>query len=264
MLSAIAAPGCAFTNLVVRSAPPTAVYRWNFTTSRYLGLPDLLDTFAGVVWPIEGADVDGVALASEATAGQARLAAADGEADSARAVLAAAVAAGDAVEVTPLVAAARSAMDFAGAESESVYDLLVGALGTPWRPTPPIVEMSAVASGQDVVALLVDLRSRSLGAHSRFAARARRHGPQRPRPGQERRRCPRGPRAGWCETIRRGHVGAGAISATRRRRRARGLASRRQHGTRGREAGVLGRAELSGLGDRERSPRKRRRRPFSS
>ena len=157
MLSAIAAPGCAFTNLVVRSAPPTAVYRWNFTTSRYLGLPDLLDTFAGVVWPIEGADVDGVALASEATAGQARLAAADGEADSARAVLAAAVAAGDAVEVTPLVAAARSAMDFAGAESESVYDLLVGALGTPWRPTPPIVEMSAVASGQDVVALLVDL-----------------------------------------------------------------------------------------------------------
>src|SRR5262249_23684011 len=55
MLSAIASPGCAFTGFVVRSTPPISVYRWNFTTSRYLGLPDLLDTFAGDVWPLEGA-----------------------------------------------------------------------------------------------------------------------------------------------------------------------------------------------------------------
>ena len=156
LLSGIPKPGCAFTDLVVRSAPAAAVHHWEFVTSRYLGLPDLLDIFTGEVWPLPAA-ADPAELADQATTGAARMAAAAQAVDAARAELATAVAAADAVELAPLGDAARAAVAAMQQESSSVHDLLVGSLGTPWRPSPPIVELSSVAAGKDVIALLLDL-----------------------------------------------------------------------------------------------------------
>jgi hypothetical protein len=157
LLSGIPAPGCAFTDLIVRSAPPTAVHHWTFTTSRYLGLPDLLDTFADRAWPGHSEGVDRADVGDQAAAGAARLGDARMQVDAARTALAAAVAAGDAVELGALADAARAAVSFAHAESAAVHDLLAGALGTQYRPTPPVVEVSTVADRGENVALLLDL-----------------------------------------------------------------------------------------------------------
>ncbi|MFI0446901.1 hypothetical protein [Actinomadura sp. 6N118] len=156
MLSGIAAPGCAFTDLIVRSAPRTATHSWSFTTSRHLGLPDLLDTFAGQSWPQPSEALDRADLSDQAAAGATRLTAARDAVDAARAALTAAVTSGDAVELPQLAEAARTAVSHAHAESGDVHDLLTTALGTPWRPTPPIVELSTVTRG-GVLALLLDL-----------------------------------------------------------------------------------------------------------
>ena len=157
LLSGIPAPGCKFTDLVVRTAPRTAVHSWNFTTSRHLGLPDLLDTFAGRLWPLEGDGLDRADLGDQAAAGAARLSSARAAVDSARTALAAAVAAGDAVELAALGDAARATVGHAHAESAAVHDLVADALGLPWRPTPPVVELSTVADGTGVLALVLDL-----------------------------------------------------------------------------------------------------------
>ena len=153
LLSGIAGAGCEFTDLVVRSAPRTTVHSWTFTTSRYLGLPDLLDTFVGTVWPVDAGGLDAAGLAAEATAGAARLAAARAAVDTARAALAAAAV----VDLEPLAAAANAAVASAHAESAAVHDLLEAALGLPYRPTPPVAELSAISAGRGVVALLLDL-----------------------------------------------------------------------------------------------------------
>ena len=150
--SAIAGAGCQFTDLVVRSAPRTAVHRWTFTSSRYLGLPDLLDTFAGTVWPLDAGELDADALAAESARGAARLAAARATVDAARQALAAA----SAVDLVPLGDAANAAVADAHAEAAAVHDLLAGALGTPYRPAPPVAELSAISAG-GVLALLLDL-----------------------------------------------------------------------------------------------------------
>ena len=134
--SAIPGRGCAFSDLVVRSAPRTAVHRWSFTTSRYLGLPDLLDTFAGRTWAAAGDGVNRADLAAQADAGGERLAAAQAEVEAARSALAAAVAASDAVETAGLAEAARAAVAAEQAASADVHDLLAGALGVSWRPEP--------------------------------------------------------------------------------------------------------------------------------
>ncbi len=155
--SAIPGRGCAFSDLVVRSAPRTAVHRWSFTTSRYLGLPDLLDSFAGRTWAAAGDGVNRAALAAEADAGSERLAAAQAEVEAARSVLAAAVAASDAVETAGLVEIARAAVGSEQAASADVHDLLAGALAASWRPEPPVVEVLTVVDGAATVALLLDL-----------------------------------------------------------------------------------------------------------
>src|SRR5262249_22460584 len=141
LLSSIPGPGCGFTDLIVRSAPLTAVHHWSFTTSRDLGLPDLLDTFAGHTWTGGSDGVDRAALGGAAATGAGRLAGPRSDVDTARAALAAAVAAGDAVEVAGLADAARAAVTAAGTESVAVHDLLTDALGVAWRPTPPVVEL---------------------------------------------------------------------------------------------------------------------------
>ena len=156
LLSGIPLPGCAFSDLVVRSAPRAAVHAWNFTTSRYLGLPDLLDTFAGRVWPL-ASEAHQAELAGQADSGTVRLSAARAAVVTARAALATAVAAGDAVELARLGESARAAIAFEQAESAVVHDLLTSAIGTPWRPTPPVVELSTIAAPGGIVALLLDL-----------------------------------------------------------------------------------------------------------
>ena len=235
---AIPGRGCAFTDLVVRSAPRTAVHRWSFTTSRYLGLPDLLDAFAGRAWAAASDGVDRADLAAQADAGSERLASARAGVDAARGVLATAVAAGDAVETSGLAEAARAAVAEEQAGSAAVHDLLARALGTAWRPVPPVVELLTVVDGAATVALLLDLPEPlpwervdwSLGAgdesladvvlaHSRDGA----HGDPRP--------CGRG-------RLRPGRVEPAARAAARRRGRAGGLAARRQHGRRGRRAAL--------------------------
>ena len=158
LLSGIPTPsGCQFSDLVVRSAPRTAIHSWRFTTSRWLGLPDLLDTFAGRTWPAEGASPDRARLAAEADAAASGLAAAQTAVDDGRLALASAVTSGDALQTASLEAAARAAVDARHAAAAEAHDLLAAALGLPYRPTPPLVEASTVTDGHDVVALLLDL-----------------------------------------------------------------------------------------------------------
>ena len=111
LFSAVPAPGCAFTDLVVRSAPRAVVHHWSFTTSRYLGLPDLLDGFVGESWPLPEAAPAPAVLAGEAATAAATLAERLLARDGARAALAAAVDAGDAVELEELREVARTAAD---------------------------------------------------------------------------------------------------------------------------------------------------------
>jgi hypothetical protein len=158
LLSGIPAPaGCTFNDLVVRSAPRVAVHRWSFTTSRYLGLPDLLDGFAGRTWPVEDATPRRTAVDREASAAAAQIAGAQATLDAARAALAAAVDAGDAVELEGLREAARAASAAYGQTSADAYDALAVALGLPWRPFPPLVELGTVRDGGEVLALLLEL-----------------------------------------------------------------------------------------------------------
>ncbi|MFI7546060.1 hypothetical protein [Actinoplanes sp. NPDC049599] len=146
LLSGVVGKGCAFTDLVVRSAPRVPVHHWNLTTSRYLGLPDMLDTFAGTVWPLPSSVGS---LAAAATAASTALTAAQGAVAAARTEVAAA----DPVELAGLAEAARAAVAALHGASAASHDSLVAALGTPWRPVPPIVELSSVGE----VALLLDL-----------------------------------------------------------------------------------------------------------
>ena len=132
LFSAVPAPGCAFTDLVVRSAPRAVVHHWSFTTSRYLGLPDLLDGFVGESWPLPGAAPVPAALAGEAATAAAALTEALLARDGARAALAAAVDAGDAVELEELREVARTAAEGLEQASADAYDALAGALGLPW------------------------------------------------------------------------------------------------------------------------------------
>ena len=156
--SAIVAPdGCAFSDLVVRSAPAAAVHRWAFTTSRHLGLPDLVDTFVGHTWPVEGATPDRVAFDREVAAAAGASAGAQSLLDAARSALADAVAAGDAGELPGLGEAARTAAAGRAVVAAAAYDALVAALGVPWRPVPPVVELSEVTVDGAVRALLLDL-----------------------------------------------------------------------------------------------------------
>lgn len=158
LLSGIPTPGaCAFSDLVVRSAPRTAVHSWRFTTSRWLGLPDLLAAFAGRAWPADDAAPDRTELTAQADAAASRLTPAQTAVDDARAALASAIANGDALEVPSLESAAREAVAARHAVSAEAHDLLVAALGLPYRPPPPVVEVSVVEDGHDIVALLLDL-----------------------------------------------------------------------------------------------------------
>ena len=158
LLSAVPAPaGCDFTDLVVRSAPRTPVHRWSFTTSRYLGLPDLLDGFAGRAWPVEEAAPDRQAVRREADAAAAGMAEAQQALEEARAALGAAVDTGDAVELDGLREAVWGAAGARDQVAAGAYDLVTAALGLGWRPVPPVVEVGAVRAGAEVLALLLEL-----------------------------------------------------------------------------------------------------------
>lgn len=158
LLSDIVTPdACAFTDLIVRSAPRAAVHEWSFTTSRYLGLPDLLDTYVGHAWPAEGAAPDRAALGTEAGRGAAALGAARSALEAARGALADAVDASELLEIPAITNDALAAAAEYHATSGAVYDALAVALGLPWQPTTPCVEIGTVTDGTDVVALVLDL-----------------------------------------------------------------------------------------------------------
>jgi hypothetical protein len=156
LLSGIAAPdGCEVSDLVVRSAPSAVVYSWRFTTSAYPGLPELLATFTGRVWPAGGA-VDAAALAA-ADAQAAQLAAAQADVDLARSALADAVAAGRAGDLDALTGDALEAVDRRDAVAAQAYQELSAALGLGYRPAPPVAEVLTASAGGSVVALVLDL-----------------------------------------------------------------------------------------------------------
>jgi hypothetical protein len=158
LLSGISTPaGCAFTDLVVRSAPRVAVHHWRYTTSRHLGLPELLDTFAGRTWPVAEAAPAGAAVEREAAAAAAAIADAQAILDGTRSALAVAVDAGNAVELAGLRAATRAAADSRCQVGADAYLALAAALGLPWRPLPPVVEVCTVDDAGSVLALLLEL-----------------------------------------------------------------------------------------------------------
>ena len=158
LLSGIPAPaGCAFTDLVVRSAPRVAVHSWQFITSPHLGLPDLLDTFVGRTWPVAEAAPRQVAVEREAAAAAAVITEAQATLDVARSALAVAVDAGDAIELAGLREAARTAADTRNQAGADAYVALAAALGLPWRPLPPVVEVCTVDDAGSILALLLEV-----------------------------------------------------------------------------------------------------------
>jgi hypothetical protein len=157
LLSGIAAPdGCEVSDLVVRSAPSAVVHSWRFTTSAYPGLPELLATFTGRVWPAGGA-VDAAALPAQADAQTAQLAAPQADVDLARSALADAVAAGRTGDLDALTGEALEAVDRRDAVAAQAYQELSAALGLGYRPAPPVAEVLAASAGGSVVALVLDL-----------------------------------------------------------------------------------------------------------
>jgi hypothetical protein len=159
LLSAVPAPaGGVFRDLVVRSAPRQVVHQWRFTTSRYAGLPELAATFAGRTWPAAGAAApDRATFSGAVAAGLAQLEPATAAAGAARDELAAAVAAGNVIDQPALAAAALAAVGGLQAASAGVFRELAQALGLPYAPAPPVLEILAVPDGDEVLALLLDL-----------------------------------------------------------------------------------------------------------
>jgi hypothetical protein len=158
LLSGIDAPGgCEFRDLVVRSAPRTRVHRWRFTTSRFLGLPDLAATFSGDVWPLAAALADGAALTAAASSAAADVAGAQAALDDARAHLASLVSAGAVLDVPLAAADAVAAANARQAVAAGTYDTLAGLLGLGYRPVPPIVELSRLDDAGTTAALLLEL-----------------------------------------------------------------------------------------------------------
>ena len=158
LLSGVPAPaGCAFTDLVVRSAPRVAVHRWRFGTSRHLGLPDLLDTFAGRTWPVADASPQPAAVERDAADAAAVIADAQAILDGVRSALAVAVDAEDAIELGQLREQARAVADSRNQVGADAYVALAGTLGLPWRPLPPVVELCTVDDAGGVLALLLEV-----------------------------------------------------------------------------------------------------------
>jgi hypothetical protein len=157
LLSAIPGPhGCEVRDVLVRSAPSATVHTWRFTTSAYPGLPELLATFAGRPQPVPST-VDAAALEAQADSGATRLAAAAGDVAAARAELASAVAAGNAVDLQSLIEDALDAVDRQDTAAGDVYQALSAALGLDYRPSPPLVEVLTASTGTGTVALVLDL-----------------------------------------------------------------------------------------------------------
>jgi hypothetical protein len=157
LLSAIPGPhGCEIRDLVVRSAPPSTVHTWRFTTSAYLGLPELLATFTGLSRPAPST-VDSAALRAGADSGAARLAAVATDVAAARGDLATAVATGNTVDLGSLITDALEAVDRQHAAAADVYQALSAALGLDYRPSPPLVEVLTARTAAGTVALVLDL-----------------------------------------------------------------------------------------------------------
>jgi hypothetical protein len=135
---------------------PAVVHSWRFTTSAYPGLPELAASFTGQLWPA-GGTVDTAALAAQADAQAAQLAAVQADVGLARAALADAVAAGRAGDLDALTEEALDAVDRRHALSAQAYAELSAALGLAYRPAPPVVELLTASAGGDVVALVLDL-----------------------------------------------------------------------------------------------------------
>ncbi len=158
LLSSIPSPdGCAFTDLVVRSAPRDAVHEWQFTTSAHPGLPELMATFVGTTWPVDDAAVDRAATTTGAADAAARLSAVEATVDVARAELASAAAGDDVLDLVALRSQALAAVTARHEISAEAFRDLSAALGLPYRPLPPVVELSQVVDDGDIMALLLDL-----------------------------------------------------------------------------------------------------------
>jgi hypothetical protein len=157
MLSAIPGGGCEFRDLIVRSAPRTPVHRWNFTTSAYLGLPDLMDGFVGRVWPLD-ATTERTTLSEVVSSARESLDTSTLAVNVARAALSEAAGTQDLVDMSPLTEAALDAVAVRHSVAGTAYDQIIAELQAPRRPTPPVVELLGVIDQAGaVVALLLDL-----------------------------------------------------------------------------------------------------------
>ena len=142
-----------FSDLVVRSAPRQPVHYWQFTSSRYAGFVEHLDSFAGLAYREALSGIDAQRLADLAGAAEAGLAAASEALDDSRATLASA----GPDELADLREAAQRAAAAwrveAAAHFEELYDELLGGA---YRPLTPVVEISELVQEDHRYGLLLE------------------------------------------------------------------------------------------------------------
>jgi hypothetical protein len=142
-----------FSELVIRSAPRMPVFGWQFTTSRYAGFVEHLDSFQGLAHREEVSGVNAGRLANKVNDAEAEMAAASQALTASRGQLASA----GVDEVTTLRLETQDAAAVWLAAASLHYDALyVELMGDTYRPLPPVVELSQVVSGTSRHTLLLE------------------------------------------------------------------------------------------------------------
>ena len=142
-----------FSELVIRSAPRQAVHSWAFTTSRYEGFVEHIDSFEGIVHREEIETINRQALNTAADNTQSDLTELYQAYDTARSELSTA-SESDVVRLRDEVHAAADAWHTSAHAHFDTLDQIV--LGGGYRPLPPVVELSEIVHNTERYALLLE------------------------------------------------------------------------------------------------------------
>lgn len=142
-----------FSELVVRSATRQPVYSWNFTTSRYEGFVEHMDSFQGIVYREEVTDIDQQELEDAIHAAVSALSTLHQEYQDARAVLEGSNESVVSNQRENVLLATEIWHKEAHLHYDAIHKIL---LNSTHRPLPPCVELSEVTEDTERYGLLLE------------------------------------------------------------------------------------------------------------
>jgi hypothetical protein len=142
-----------FSELVIRSVPQKPVHHWSFTTSKYPGLVEHLDTFTGTIYTEAADHVDAGEFSVAVAAAASDMETVLQQWETSRAELADAGPDELAQKRDGAQSAGQKVLETGAEHFNLMYESF---FPDSYRPLPPVVEISEITSGQDRLALLVE------------------------------------------------------------------------------------------------------------